>query len=314
MAWSPADILESNPAESGQLKSPLNQLLDVAGANLVILSDVANELERRQAHVIGLFQLPYHIHVEPSWHRVLTLEDGLYAECKFIPCLVETDNFRTFRLFPSAIDKGTAIAQVTQVMAAIPVWGRRALFHERYMHHAARGGSDTVIVPQRDSWVDNRPLFFGDYETNFASRVIREFVAALRNFLPAYSIKALRHAPIPPLLYSYHAMLAPGRVVYAGQNVSVLGALMASQKELDASTPISAADLSSAMQTRYRSFSNFELQLFALERLRRDGEVSLALIGGPSLLEWLLNLYLLGQGGKKQRTYSTHFAINRLIF
>lgn len=171
-----------------------------------------------------------------------------------------------------------------------------------------------MIVPQEDSWIDNRPLYRREYETNFASRLIRELASGLRVVLPAYSVKALQEAPLPKLLYSYHTMIAPGHLVYAGDNVSILRALMESREDVEPIDLVSGAGLALAMRTRYREFSRFELQLFALERMRREGEVTLALIGCLSLVEWLLNLYLVSKGSRKTKLFDAlrHPAIDFL--
>ncbi|MGE3280085.1 MAG: hypothetical protein AB7O13_03625 [Alphaproteobacteria bacterium] len=300
------DILDANPRQGTQPKSRLERLIDVAGTNLEILSDAANELEARQPpHVAAFFQLPYHLQVEPTWHRVATLEHGLYADLRFEPCAVEPADAGNFKLIRETTQqKRQRLARVTQVIALLPVWGRRSLFHQKYLHQANSGRSDNpIIVPQRESWIDNRPLSRGEYESNFASRLIRELMTAMRVFLPAYSVRALQEAPVPKLLYSYHTMIAPGHLVYAGDNVPILGALMESAEDSESVDYVSGAEISTAMQMRYRDLSRFEQQLFALERMRRGGEVTLALIGCLSLLEWLLNLYIIGKGGKKAKLF-----------
>jgi hypothetical protein len=173
--WSTEDILYANPREGIQLKSRLERLIDVAGTSLEILSDAANEIEDRSLpHVAAFFQLPYHLHIEPIWHRVATLEPSLYAELKFELCTAESTEAGHFRLLRKTTQQERRrIARVTQVVALLPVWGKRALFHPKYLHHVESSrASNPVIVPQRESWIDNRPLFRADYEWNFAGRLI----------------------------------------------------------------------------------------------------------------------------------------------
>src|SRR5262249_19856672 len=136
VSWSADDILNGNPREGAQSKSRLERLLDVAGTDLQILSDAANELEKRgQPHVAAFFQLPYHVHIEPAWHRVPTLTVGLYAEFRFERCVIESNESGYFRSRRNTTPEGQRIPRVTQVVAIIPVWGRRALFHYKYVYH-----------------------------------------------------------------------------------------------------------------------------------------------------------------------------------
>lgn len=303
MNWSPDDILDSNAAQPNQSRSRLERVVALGQANLEILSEVADELEARPTnHVAGFFQLPYPVRIEAGWHRVKTAEQGLYAELKCEPCRISITGAESFELVRASASGHQKSPSVTQVVALIPVWGRRALYHDKYLNHVAEGRrGNPIIIPQGQSWVQNRPMFLDGYEQGLGTRIIREIMAAMRDFLPAYSVLAVQEAPVPSLLYSYFAMTAPGRLIFAGNNVSVIEPLLQSRSWHASDAPVGAAALTSAMKTRYRDLGQFEAQLFALERLRSQGELALALVGTLSLLEWLLTTFIIRHGGKKPK-------------
>lgn len=297
MSWTPDDILEANPVGHRQERSVLDRLLSTGQAELSVLANAASELEARpRQFVAAFFHLPYPIVVDPGWHRVEahTLDDGMYGELAFRPFeLIYSDlgDMSLREVLPHSRPNWPVITQVT---ALFPLWGIRARYHEKYIHHIERGTrGNPIIIPQGPSWIDNRPISLGVYETNLAKRLIRELQAVLRSFLPAYSIASLTEAPIPEWLYAYYAMTAPGRIVPSGPAVPVARALIRqsvhSMPKLQPFAPISQA-----MKTKFRVFGRFEAQLFAMERLRLDGEVALALIGGVSLLEWVLKAIATG--------------------
>ena len=307
MDWTVDDVIDANPIEPGQSRSVLDRLLTTGQTNLDVLASAAIEIERRSRHyVASFFQLPFAVLVEPGWHRLKahTLDDGMYAEFAFTPFeLIYEDNGKMgLRHVPAAAQPKWPV--ITQVTALFPVWGIRARFHDKYLHHVEVGTKgNPTIVPQGPSWIDNRPISLGTYETNLARRLIREIQPCLRGFLPAYAITSLTEAPVPDWVYAYHAMPAPGRVVPAGPAVPVVKALV--QQAAQALPPMqSFAPISRAMETKFRDFGRFEAQLFAMERLRLEGEIALSLIGGISLLEWVLKAIARTSGGAKFRGLS----------
>jgi hypothetical protein len=227
--------------------------------------------------------------VQNGWHRVSTGTAELTAELRAEVCRLTISTDDEFRLVRSE-ESGVAGPFVTQCVALFPVWGIRGRYHERYLTHVGSvHGGNPVVVPQRDSWVDNRPLTLRDYEHDMAQRLLKEVLPILRCFLPAYSIASLSEAPVPGRVYAYMAMTAPGRILFAGTSISTLQPLLQGLGSRPAALAIGSDALAKAMRTRYRDFLPFETQLFALERLRLRGETALALIGSLSLLEWLLN-------------------------
>jgi hypothetical protein len=302
MEWSAEDIADLNPAQPGQIKSKLERYLSTAQINLSLSAKAASEIElREQDYVAAFFQLPFPVHVEPVWHSVATGTPGLRAELKFDLCQIRLTASNEFELLPHRDGLEGDWPLVTQVTALFQVWGIRARFHRKYLTHIESSRThNPIIVPQVYSWIDNRPISLRDYGFNLSARLLREVVPLLRCVLPAYSICALREAPVPSRALGYHAMIAPGRLTFAGEAISTVSALLREHPTTQISKEVSATQISAAMKTQYREFGQFEAQLFALERLRAQGETALALIGSLSLLEWVLNAHFARLGKSKK--------------
>jgi hypothetical protein len=301
MVWTGDEISDLNPPGHDQHISKIERVARSAQVSFEILADVANEIERREVpHVAALFQLPFPVSAGAGWHRVATGTQGVRAEIQTEVCQVEMVSLDQFRLVRNGAQKPGA-PLVTQVVALFPLWQPRVQFYGKYLTHALDPRrSDAIIVPQGPSWIDNRPISTTAFGHDIAKRLLREVNPILRSFLPAYSIAAIMEVPIPARVYGYMAMTAPGRVMFAGESVSVVGGLLDRLAGSPSVEPIDSESLSAAMRNRYREFGAFEAQLFALERLRVQGEVTLALIGTLSLVEWVLNRHLVGGGGKER--------------
>lgn len=305
MSWTHEEIHEANPKQPGQRQSRLERMIDLGQAHMATICETAEELESRPSNcVAAFFQLPYPVCIEPGWYAAAASRPGVIVDLRFGICRVGLTPKGGLGLArdQAAIDHWPA---VTQVIALIPLWGRRALYHEKYVYHATSGrGGNPIIVPQGQYWHDTGPAPLGQYEIHLATSLLPEIRAALRSFLPAYSVVALREAPIPGTLFSYFTMLAPGHLVFVADSVSAADGLLkhATEKlpEVRKRTEVQAA-----LKTRYRNFTRFETQLFALERLRCRGEPALALISTLSLIEWLLNSYLRAKDGAAARNLAT---------
>jgi len=306
MKWTADDVLEANPPQPDQSRSKLQRIMSLAQANLDLIAEVADEIERRPMnHVAALFQLPYAVRIAPGWHRVPSATAGVHIELKCEVCRVAISLADEFLLVRESDDGAQAGPLVTQCVALFPIWGNRARFHDKYLTHVDIGrGDNPIIIPQRDSWVDNRPLTLRDYGHNLAGSLLKRVIPILRCFLPAYSIVSLSEAPVPQRVYAYMAMTAPGHIVFAGETISIVRALLESLADKPTVATVESDQLAAAMRTRYREFGQFETQLFALERLRLRGETALASIATLSLLEWLLNTFVRAKGGRERNLAS----------
>lgn len=305
MIWTEDEIAEANGPQPKQSRSKLDHIIAIGGANLAFLAEIANEIDKRSPnHVAAIFQLPYPVSVGTGWYKLSGLTEGVFPEIKFEVCTITPSGLGKFqldRLSQSTDEQGIFI---TQCAALFPVWGVRSQFHDRYLEYADRThDQNPIIVPQGPSWIGNRPIFLRDYENNFAGRLIREIQPALREFLPTYSILSLREAYLPRKIYAYSAMLAPGRMAFAGDFIPIHQPLFQSLAGMDMPAEVEEHKLFSGLAIRLREVGRFESQILALERLRLKGETALALIGALSLLEWLLDGHIQRQGGTARNLY-----------
>ena len=300
--WTPDDIVDANPPGPGQSRSVLQRLVATGQTDLSLLAEVAGLIDQAERPLVAaFFQLPSAVAIDAGWHRLPThtLDEGMSGSFSFRTRELVYSDSGDLSLKEVSSGGMSTWPVITQVAGLFPVWGVRALHHGKYLHHAENGTrGNPVIVPQGPSWIDNRPITLGVYETNLAKRLMREIQAILRSFLPAYAIASLTETPVPEQLYGYHAMPAPGRIVQGDRSVSAAKALI--RRSVQAAVPVLPfAPIEQAMRTKFRTFGRFESQLFAMERLRRDGETALALIGGVSLLEWTLKAIAgAGNGGR----------------
>jgi len=82
-------------------------------------------------------------------------------------------------------------------------------------------------------------------------------------------------------------MLSPGRVTKVGSAFPLLNHFLP-QGRIEELPGVRSADLQLALRGPPRELGRFEAQLFAMDRLRRQGEVALSVVGTAALLEWLL--------------------------
>lgn len=303
LGWEPEDILYENPPQPRQKVSKLSHVMGLAGPSLETLASAANELERREVrYVAAFFQLPYPIWVEDEWISVKAAREGLICDLKFD---VQEVVFKPL---------GTAIARppeysdlslplITQVTALIPVWGIRCRYHEKYLSLCGVSDSENpLIIPQWDSWVDNRPIRLIQYQVNFAERLVSELQFAIARFLPTYALLSISESLIPTRLFGYCSMLCPGKVVFAGDFTPVYHGFFSAKGQSRDRNRIPKEKIASALNTSARSLNKFESQLIALERIRSSGEHELALVGTLSLLEWLLKEFLTREHNIKVKT------------
>ncbi|WP_295076386.1 hypothetical protein [Tabrizicola sp.] len=293
MVWKPEDILYENPPQPRQRTSKLSHVLGLAGPSLETLASAAEELEYREiSYVAAFFQLPYPVWVEDKWISVRAAREGLFCDLKFdVQEVIFSPVGPTVARLQEYSDSNLPL--ITQVTALLPVWGIRSRYHEKYLNLCeANSSGNPLIIPQGDSWVDNRPIRLIQYQTNFAARLIVECQFAIARFLPTYALLSISEALIPTKLFGYCTMLCPGKVVFGGDFIPIYQGFPG-KAQLRTPRRISKERMNFALSNPARSLNKFESQLIALERIRSSGEHELALVGTLSLLEWLLKEFLL---------------------
>lgn len=291
MTWDFDEILELNPRSDGQARSPVERLLDVGAASPQVLCRLADEMERRGPEFVAvLFQLPFPVLLDKRWERLPTSPSSLSADVSFTGMLLHVDDFGRFKLLTPPEDvreDETDDIEITQGVAVFHVWGIRQRIHQRYLSVIEQGRPNEIIASQKESWIQNRPITAEGYEENFSSRLRMEVGSMLARFLPAYSILSRSEAPTPHKIYGFAAMLSPGRISKVG-SAFPLAKHFLTPKSDGMHKPVASSDLQLALKAAPRELGRFEAQLFAMERLRREDEVALSVVGTAALLEWLL--------------------------
>jgi hypothetical protein len=317
MLWDIEEIRDCNPPEKGQARSRLDNLLRMGIVSPEALCDLAQEIDERGPGYVGaLFQLPYQVGLNTDWEALPTSPDSVRALVKFRPNILTMDDFGTFELKPweaSSAREYDGVA-VTQGMALFHVWGKRQRPHQRYVSAQEHTlGRDTIVVPQSESWIDNRPITYRDYEINFARRLRIEISEMLRAFLPAYSLVSRSETPVLRWVYGFVPMLTAGHLASTNWPVPVARYLFSGKPTFEAPM-VKLEDLRIALKTPHRELGRFESQLIAMDRLRREGEVALSFVGTTALLEWLLGTVILRAGMRAPKNFNDRIAHPEVAF
>jgi hypothetical protein len=224
--------------------------------------------------------------VDDEVYQLPAKTSGVKIGFQFKPFLLEVDiNGRVN--FSSATQVN---ANATQIQAYIPLWGRRAgEGFRRYEQCFTEGGMRNEIVMTRDRYWGDRTLRAKDFEYELCSRLEQEVRYALRRFLKSYStLSKCMHANTDTL-YSLFMMPYPGRISYHAVPTP-LAAYFLRSNVTSQSDKIDGKKVIGGIDNTHRQFSRFELQIFELNRLRREGNYAIALVGSLSLIEWVLRL------------------------
>lgn len=292
--WTIEELDEANPGREGAPTTPFRELLSLGAVCAEIACEIADELDRRtQPHLAAFFQLPYRIDTRESWLAVPLADSGVSGELRLVPCRM---TYNRADRFQTVIDAGAASNgyALTQCILIMPYWGLRARYFPKYEKSFREHDLiDRIIVPQVDSWMENRPIRASDFESRLAGRIVREVQAALRVALPAISIVSQRETPLPEKLIGYHVMPKAGRIKQSSDLAPMLDFILARDKQ-DTTTKLPVLDViqvQKAISFGLRTFNDFEQQLFAMNSLLEDGELTSAHIGTVGLMEWMLRYF-----------------------
>ena len=224
------------------------------------------------------------------WLAVPLADSGVSGELGLVPCRM---TFSRSDRFQTVLEAGSAAQgyALTQCILIMPYWGGRARYFPKY------DGSfkdhllvDRIIVPQPDSWMDNRPIRASDFESRLPGRIVREVHSALRVALPAISIVSQRELPLPEKLIGYHVMPRPGRIKQSSELAPMVDFILARDGQGNPPVP-EHSQVQKAISFGLRTFNDFEQHLFAMNSLLNDGELTSAHIGTIGLMEWMLRYF-----------------------
>lgn len=286
--WSIQEIEDMNPKVHRHL-AKIGAIFDP------FVCEVAAILENSDTpHVACFFQLPYAVLLEKKWQSASVREVGVRVSFKTQVMEVAIGDSADIATRPLVLDaeRATELPLMTQFAVIVPLWGSRLRFYDRYADCVDEDVlHDRLIVRPADNWAFNEKLVAmtaSVFEANMARKIYFEMVVMLRRILPAYSALTHLEAPLPPILYNYYLMPFPGRLTLHRPPKPTVSALLKSRTALP-KRRLSADHLKRATAGILRDISPFEQQLFAMNRLRQEGEPALALVGCLSLIEWYVD-------------------------
>lgn len=289
--WDIEEIEEANPLL-------LLHLRRCGAIHEAFLCEAAEELSgRSEPHAAVFFQVPHPVSTDAEWFRIKTLERGVYADVKTQLMTLELSQSIELGVGALTLDEAQECGGpvFTQFMAIIPLWGSRLSFYSRYAEcFDGVALKDRIVVRPEENWMFRDRLVAmtaSVFEANMARKLVGEMRVMLRRLLPSYSIASMSEAPQPQWLLNYFVMPIAGRLVAHRPPVPTASVLLQRRTTRPASM-VSGQHLSALSSGIQREPSKFEQQLFAMNRLRDEGETTLALVGVLSLIEWFIARHL----------------------
>jgi hypothetical protein len=296
--WTFDEIQRMNPPGPGQKDSILSYILRLNAATPELLCYAADALEKLGPPYICCFaQLPFPIFAESGSYSVKADTETVVSQLEFHFVQATVDNHGQSQLSSSPKQREgnqSPMALATQVLGFIPLWGRRTLYYENYLAClCGEGLRNQVINPAlqdgRGFGYKGTVVTSQSFEAELPRKMLDEFPIALRRFLSAYSLLALDDIAVSGPLYGYFLMAAPGRVVYKEPPHPVVRGLLNLRSYARLVERLKIVD---ALKISHREADGFIHQIQAMNRLARDGEPELAIIGAVSAIEWQINRFV----------------------
>jgi hypothetical protein len=276
-----------NPIEPGQRKSRLQHLNEIGATKEEWLIEAVDHLESVDGpYVAAFFQFPGAILVENAMLKLPAKTSGVKVQFVLHPFLLDVIPHGQLQITTSF---DAANPNATQVMGYTSLWGRRAECYHRYTGCFNAGGMKNGIVMYSHEHGGGRTLLARDFEIDICKRLEDEFRYAIRRLLKSYATLVRAMHPETDVLYNFFMMTHPARLAYHSVPVPLLSYFLRAKSVLP-TTPVEARRIERGVEFTYRRFSRFELQIFELNRLSREGNHALALVGALSLIEWVLKL------------------------
>lgn len=334
--WAWEEIEAMNLPDDRQESSYLMRLVLQGATTPDLLCHAAQLLDDLgEPNIIAFAQLPFPVDIGPEPIRVQGSHHRINIDLRFVP--------KSFRVSPTGqlefSDSESTFKQdgatellVTQVIASVRLWGWREekyrMFAQSVSHNGLR--KETVIgsvkhymeLPEATMELPRRrpaPLTTGKYQNAVARRLRSEIHIGIQSFVRAYGAAMLDELPIPPKVYGFFVMLAPGLVGGGDFPLPLLGGICQLNRIPQGQTGNRQRIeriLSSGMPLEDKVIK----QLMAMQRLLREGEPELALVGCISAIEWYLNdafpnlQRTNAAGGKTSASISEHIKRKTLDF
>jgi hypothetical protein len=298
--WTYDDIVRRNPAGKGQRASILARLLQIRAANQELLCETSDELEARtQSSVCCFAQLPFPISVEPSEYVIRGTTPSVFVHLEFRLFSLDVDSNGETQLAYVPVGKSAVRDSAhlgTQIRAFVPLWGRRQVYYTNYEGCLGDDGLEDRIISTAAWDPDHAPAAYRGkvvtahaFESELASRVAVELRYVLRKFLVTYSVVSLDELPEVNGLHGCFLLASPGRIVYGNPPEPVLRGMLGRHS---LGTPIDKARIDQGLQFQLREIDRYLHQLLAMQRLAKQGEPELAIVGCVTAIEWFMNSFV----------------------
>jgi hypothetical protein len=305
--WLFEDIEAMNPAEPHQNNSFLHHVLHIGAATEKMLCKASFLLEQRGTpHVIGFAQLPFLVKCGSSFFQVRGRSEGVVVDLSFTPtplAISQTGQLThcsspTFDANPKSV---SGDIWYTQVTAVIRLWGTRTNLHKAYLDCVSSTGLRNNVIGRVEGWMDIPeahlsfpkrrfpPLTAQAFQAEVARYIHTEIHSSIRKFIRAYCVANLEELPDVANLYGYYVMVAPGRLACASPPIPIAAGLYARSCEAEA-VEVGGDLITSLLKNTTTALGDRVIgQLMAMNRLLKQGESELALIGCVTAIEWFLN-------------------------
>jgi hypothetical protein len=303
--WTLEDLEAINPRECNQERSFLTTTIEIGAATPELLCRAAEILEERgPPYLIAFAQLPFPLDCGSEFFRVSGKRDGMVIDLNLIATpltfshIGQPEHVQVESL--NSAGKYGPVMWITQVLAVLPLWGARTKYYEAYLDCLTPNGLRDRAIGRIENWMvleevkmqepirRHAPLTAQMFQSDVAHRVYKEIAHAIQSFLQAYSVVQLEELNPVDQLYGYFLMIAPGRLACAMRPVPVTYGFCRSDvtfKPRGSSSRRIMSILGSNVSLEDRMLK----QLMAMNRLLKQGEPELALVGCVTAIEWFLN-------------------------
>ena len=255
-------------------------------------------------HVCCIGALPFPLMIDTS--RPFSLATGIREQppkLRFQHFKVAPFENRTSISIAASLPTGERVRGLgTRVLLYLPLWEDNRKYYSHYLTClgpnglAVRNLARTIWgTKHAPSGKAHEALNSDKYEDNVNASVLPMFRRILTQFVDTYNLVGLFNERIPDTLPGVFTMLAPGRVSYRRPPLAV-GPFMLQTHWIE--ELVSPESLSSALVFGNREFDRYQRQLLAMQKVAREGEPELAVIGSVTAIEWLLNPLVVANGSE----------------
>jgi hypothetical protein len=290
----PIDVLFGlNQSGPDQKESPFSRLIRTGIATEELLIRAYEQLHQYGMPYVCCFtQLPFQLRVDDAVYTVPALTEGLSVDLFFNSDVLEMDGGGQWTR-QSASHRKLRTVTFTQVLAFVPLRDTHGIrYYRRYAAAVLTGATDEFINPDLHRTHESRKRTPHMWDSKIAADLRNDFQHALGFFLHSYRMLANEYLPPLDWLYGYFCLFFPGCIAYGNPPVPIQASFVPAVHAASQSECIDQSRLTRALQMRVPHRSRFLDHLLAMQRIAREGEPELALIGAVMAIETHLSMFV----------------------